>query len=76
MSVNNSTEVKSGGYWRRPKKTPKEMKGTPKLRNWAQLIKDRKAWNDLVQTTKNKVELWCKKKKRKKRRGKKKEEEK
>jgi len=30
-----------------------------KLRNWSKPNKDRKAWNDLVQKTKNHVGLIC-----------------
>jgi hypothetical protein len=64
--------VKPGKFWRRPKETPKEMRGTPQLRKWAQLVEDRNAWNGLVQTTKTHVELQWKKKKKKKNKTKKK----
>jgi hypothetical protein len=37
-----------------------------KLRKWLQLVKDRKAWNDLVQMTKINVGLWSQKKKKEK----------
>jgi len=29
-----------------------------KLRNWSQIVKDRKAWNDLVQKAKTQVALY------------------
>jgi cell wall assembly regulator SMI1 len=38
----------------------------PKLRNWSQIIKEREAWNDLVQKTTTHVGLQCQKKKKKK----------
>jgi len=56
MSVTNSTAVKPGRYWRRPKQTPKEIRGNPKQRNWAQLTEDRIASNYVAQTTKTQVE--------------------
>ena len=40
-----------------------------KLRNWSQLVKDRKGWNYLVQKTKTHVELQCQKKKEEKKRS-------
>ena len=45
------------------------------LRNWIQLFKDRKAWNDLVQMPKTHVGLQCQKKKKKKKKKEEEEEE-
>jgi len=36
-----------------------------KLKSLIQVIKDRKAWNDLMQKTKTHIGLYCKKKKKK-----------
>jgi len=44
------------------RRSDKLLKKTKKLINWSQIVKDGRAWNDLVQRTKSLVGLCCLKK--------------